>query len=159
REGDRVARPGIDGNGLAPDGQVDERVEGVVLEVADDDPLDGAVECLNDVAQQVVRQGTLWHDVLNLQADGVGLRRTDPDRQHALAVLVTKDDDGIVRDRVEDEAFDGHFDLHDAPSGWAGPKACATEDLFDLPDLTDLLDLADLCFSPQAVRARATDCD
>ena len=103
RERDGIARARVDGDRLATDGQVDQRVEGVLLQVADDHLVHRAVERLDDVAQQVVGHRTLRRDVLDLQADGVGLVPPDPDRQHALPVLVPEDDDRVVRDGVEDE--------------------------------------------------------
>src|SRR3954468_24720424 len=51
---DRVARSGVDGNPLTLDGEMDQSEERVVLQVADDDPIDAAVEVGDDVAQQVV---------------------------------------------------------------------------------------------------------
>src|SRR4051794_6837814 len=54
RQRDGVARTGVDSNPLALDGEMDERKKRVVLQVADDDPIDASVEVSNDVAQQVV---------------------------------------------------------------------------------------------------------
>ena len=64
--------------------QVDHRVEGVLLQVAHDDLVDGGLQVLDDVAQQVVRHRPRRLDVLDLQRDGVGLEHADPDRQHLL---------------------------------------------------------------------------
>ena len=62
----------VDRDRLAPDDQVDEGVEGVVLE-SQTTTCPRPRRGLNDVPQQVMCQRTLRHDVLNLQADGVGL--------------------------------------------------------------------------------------
>ena len=58
--------------------QVDERVERVLLQVADDDLLHRRLQVLDDVAQQVVRHRPRRRDVLDLQRDGVGLEDARP---------------------------------------------------------------------------------
>ena len=58
--------------------EVDERVERVLLQVADDDLLHRRLEVLDDVAQQVVRHRPRRRDVLDLQRDRVGLEDARP---------------------------------------------------------------------------------
>src|SRR4030095_3797369 len=69
-------------------------------------------EIVDDVPEQVVRHRPWRGDVLDLQRDGVRLEDADPDRQHALPVLVAQDDDRHVGDGVDHQTLDGHFDLH-----------------------------------------------
>ena len=95
--------------------QMDQRVEGVLLQIADDDLLDRRLQVLDDVAQQVVRHRPRRLDVLDLQRDGVGLEHADPDRQHLLPVLIAQDDDRHVGDGIDHQPLDGHLDHHVAP--------------------------------------------
>ena len=69
----------------------------------------------DDVLQQVVRHRPRRRHVLDLQRDGVGLEHTHPDRQDPLPVLVAEDDDRHVGDRIDHQALDRHFNLHELP--------------------------------------------
>jgi hypothetical protein len=73
RQGDGVAGPRVDGDGAGRRLQVDERVERVLLQVADDDLLHCRLQILDDVPDQVVCHRPRRLDVLDLQRDGVGL--------------------------------------------------------------------------------------
>ena len=143
RQRNGIARPRVDGHRVAVERQVDERVEGVLLQVADDDLLHRRLEVRDDVAQQIVRHRPRRGDVLDLQRDGVGLEDPHPDRQDLLAVLVAQDDDRHVRDRVDHQSLDRHLDLHDVYN--LGPSRGAVNSSVRLP--------------PHAVRARPLDAD
>ena len=86
RQRDRVARPRVDRHRVAVHREVDQRVERVLLQVADDDLLDRRLQVVDHVPQQVVRHRPRRRDVLDLQRDGVRLEDADPDRQHLLTL-------------------------------------------------------------------------
>src|SRR4051812_49156319 len=123
RERDRVTRPRVDGHGIPPDAQVDDREVGAVLHVRDHHPLDAALEILDDVAQQVVRHRPWRRGVLDLHGDGVGLEHADPDFEDPGGVLVAQDDDGRAGDLVDHQALDGHLDQHGVPLTALGPAS------------------------------------
>ena len=77
---------------------MNERVEGVVLEVAHDDFLDRAVEVSITLRSRscVIGRGGATFSICGAMA--LASKTPDPDRQHPLAVLVAQDDDGHVRD-------------------------------------------------------------
>jgi hypothetical protein len=91
---------------------VNQREEGVVLEVADHDPIDAPVEVRDDVAEQVVCHGSRGRHVLDLQGDRIGFEDANPDWENALSVLVLQDHDRRVRDRVDHQSLDRHLDKH-----------------------------------------------
>src|SRR5687767_13934202 len=91
---------------------MDDGVEGVLLQVADDDTIDPAVEVGDDVSKKVVRHRTRRRDVLDLQRDGVGLEQANPDRQDAVPFLVLEDHDGRVADGVQHQSLDRHLYQH-----------------------------------------------
>src|SRR4051794_28287605 len=101
RQRDRVARPGIDRQRLVIHAKMNQRVEGILLEVADHDLFDGRLEVVDDVTQQVVRHRSRRRHVLDLQGDGVRFEDPHPDGQDPLPVLVAQDDDRCVRDGVD----------------------------------------------------------
>ena len=51
-------------------------------------------------------------DVRDLKRNRVGFEDPDPDREDVLAVLIAKDHDRHVRDRVDHETLDRHLDQH-----------------------------------------------
>src|SRR5437762_1401335 len=114
RQRDRVARARVDRHhvAVAVQRQVDERVEGVLLQVADDDLFDFGLQIADDVAQQIVGHRPRRRDVLDLQRDRVRLEDADRDREHLLPLLVAEDDDRRVRDEVDHQPLHGHLDLH-----------------------------------------------
>src|SRR5947209_15382173 len=122
RDGVRGAR--VDGVlGLA-ELEVEDGEERVVLEVGHDDLEHLDLERLEDVLDQVVRHRPRRRDLLQLQRDGVGLEDADPDRQGALVVLVSQDDDRHVRNGIEREPAHFHLDEHTASSGadWSAAR-------------------------------------
>src|ERR1035437_4867570 len=116
RQRNRVARPRVDGHRLAVQPQVDERVERVLLQVADDHLLHRRLEVLDDVAQEIMRHRPRRRDVLDLQRDRVGLENPDPDRQDFLPLLIAQDDNRHVRDGIDHQPLDAHLDLHKRPT-------------------------------------------
>src|SRR3989449_6046774 len=122
RDGVRGAR--VDGVlGLA-ELEVEDGEERVVLEVGHDDLEHLDLERLEDVLDQIVRHRPRRRDLLQLQRDGVGLEDADPDRQGALVVLVSQDDDRHVRNGIEREPAHFHLDEHTASSGadWSAAR-------------------------------------
>src|SRR4029453_7342884 len=92
--------------------------ERILLEVGHDDFQHLGLERLEDVLDQVVRHRTGRSDLLELEGDRVGLEDTDPDLQRPLVLLVAQDDDRHVRDGIQRQSADLHFDKHAASSGW-----------------------------------------
>ena len=116
RQRDRVARPRVDRHRVAVQREIDERVERVLLQIADDDLLDRGLEIVDDVAQQIVCHRPGGRDVLDLQRDGVRLEDADPDGEDLLPVLVPQDDDRRVGDGIDHQTLDAHLDLHIRPT-------------------------------------------
>src|SRR5262249_50218416 len=116
RDGVRGTR--IDGVlGLA-ELQLQDGEERILLEVGHDDLQDLRLERLEDVLDQVVRHRPRRRDLLELERDGVGLEDADPDLERPLVLFVAEDDDRHVRDGVESQSADLHFDKHAVSSGW-----------------------------------------
>ena len=120
REGDRIARPGVHSDRIAVQSEVDHRVKGILLQIADDDLLHRRLQIGDDIAQQVVRHRAWRRDVLDLKCDRIRLEESDPDRQDPLAVLVTQDHDRHIGVRVDHQPFDRHLDLHVPTVGCSG---------------------------------------
>src|SRR5947207_809491 len=95
---------------------MDDREERVLLEVRDDHLQDAGVYGLQDVLDQVVSHRPRRGDLLELQRDRVRLEDPYPDLERALVLLVAQDDDRHVRDRIERQPADLHFDKHAASS-------------------------------------------
>ena len=75
---------------------VDLGVEGVVLQIVDDDRDDGAAEFVDDLGEQIMGLGAGDGDVLQVKGDGVRDIGANPDRLVAIRILLFEDDDPPV---------------------------------------------------------------
>ena len=88
-------------------------VEGVVLKIIDDDLLELGVEALNDVAQQVVRHGTLVLNALYAAIDRQRLVQADHDGEVAVSVALAQHDDLRITRLGNHDLCQVHSDFHD----------------------------------------------
>jgi hypothetical protein len=111
-EGDRVARARVHFDRLvvALAGQTQLRVEGVVLQVRDDDPLELRAEDLDQGRHEVVRHRARRLPVPDAAVDRPGLEHPDDDRELALAVLLLQVDALLVARLADDDAREVHLD-------------------------------------------------
>src|SRR4030095_14765954 len=116
RDGVRGAR--VDGVLGFAELEMEHGEERVLLEVGHDDLEHALCQRLEDVLDEVVRHGTGRGDLLELERDCVGLEDADPDLERSLVLLVAEDDDRHVRDGIQGQSADLHFDKHAASSGW-----------------------------------------
>ncbi len=94
---------------------MDDRVEGIVAHVVDDDLLHPRIQRLQDLLDEVVGHRPRRGDLLQLERDGVGLEEPDPDGQRALLLLVAQDEYGHVRERFQRQPLHFHLQPHGAP--------------------------------------------
>ena len=111
RQGDGVGGAGVERYDFAGLVHPDGGVEGVLSEIADNDPGDARVEAVDDAAQKIVGHRPWGGSLLNLEGNGVGLEETNPDRENDLAGEVVEDHNGHLGGRVHHEAADADFDL------------------------------------------------
>src|SRR5512139_1529911 len=111
-QGDGVARPRVDDDGVAVSLQVDAGKEGVVPQIDDLDPVDLRLEDLQEIAHEVVRHGPREADLLELRGDGTRFEESDPDGYRPLALEVLQDHDRRVGQRVDGETGHLHLDEH-----------------------------------------------
>src|SRR6185369_7651777 len=78
--------------------------------LGDDDPIDPHRQLLEGRHEQVVGQGPLGVQALELHRDGAGFPGADPDREVALTRGVLEDDDVAVGEHVDADALDHHLD-------------------------------------------------
>ena len=109
-EGEGIARARVDLHRGAVEVEDDAGVEGVVREVVHEDVVDVRAERLDDGAQEVVGEGAGDGDFLELDGDGVGFGRANPDRQIAVGRLLLEDHDPLVVHQAYPDALDRHLD-------------------------------------------------
>ena len=85
-------------------------MEGLVGELADDDPVDPRAELLERRREQVVGERAFGRQALELHRDGAGLPRTDPDREVAVAGGLLEDHHVAAGEHVDPDALDDHLD-------------------------------------------------
>src|SRR5581483_6517065 len=89
--------------------QHDARIERVVRKVVHEDVVDVRAERVDDGAQQVVRERAGDGDVLELDGDGVGFGRPDPDREIAIRGLLLQNHHALVIHQADPDALDRHL--------------------------------------------------
>ena len=82
---------------------------GVVLHLGDDDLAELSAQSDDDLLQQVVRERPRELHTRELHGDRARFRRSNPDRQHALAVVFLENHDRCVRRAVQPEMGDPHL--------------------------------------------------
>src|SRR2546429_192485 len=112
RERQRVAGAGIDHRQLAVAFDPDHGVEGVVLQVADDDLIHARLEPEKNVAQQIVRHRAGSLHFFDFESDGVCFVNADPDGEDRVTLHIFQDDDRHVRHGVHHQAANLHLDFH-----------------------------------------------
>src|SRR5579885_1727589 len=115
-QGQRVARPCVDGQRLPFPFHPDQGVEGIVAKVVDDYFLHPHLQPQQNVFQQIVRHRARCLHFLDFQGNRVGLVDPHPDGQQRLPFQVAQNDDRHVGDRVHHEAPNFHFDFHQPTS-------------------------------------------
>ena len=107
RQRDRVARPRVDRDRLAVDRQVDQRVEGVVLQIGDDDLVDrrpAGRGSRSGAGRASSAAGVVTFSIWRAMA----LASSDPTQIGSTRgpVLVAENDDGHVGRRIDHQALD-----------------------------------------------------
>src|SRR5579872_2002489 len=106
RQGDRVRWPRADLLAVRED-QI--REERAVAQGSDVHRAQLHVECLEDVAHQVMGQRPHWHQALLRIGDRRRLHRADPNRQVPFPLRLFEQDDGLVRGHLDPDAYDLHL--------------------------------------------------
>src|SRR4051812_15539666 len=94
-----------------------------VLDPCDLHAPNGTAELQDQTLAEIVRVRTLVLHAVHVHDDGVSLRLTNPNRQHARAVLLLQDEDIALIRRIEPEPRHNDFD-HTSPT-LSGPPARA----------------------------------
>ena len=118
-ERDPVRRAGADPHAVVEHerGEEDSLVEGC------DPHLDKPVlETLEDIAEQVVRQGTCGYDALLCEGDRGGLGGPDPDGQETLALGLAQEHDRLIGGHLDPDPHDVHL-AHATSLGLLRPTA------------------------------------
>src|SRR5262249_49860205 len=113
RECERVARPGIERDVLAPrTRQLESRVIGALDELTDDHTLEPSPKGLDEAAHQVVREWTRGGHALQRDGESLRLERSDPDGQAPTPPgLLDELHHRAAGVRIEPDRFHFDFDL------------------------------------------------
>src|ERR671915_1384489 len=115
-QSDGVGRAGRDLERRPVLAHLDDRVEGPVPELGDQDPIHPDAELLEHVLHQVVRHRPGRFHPLEGEGDRRGLRGTDPDRQVPLPLALLEENDGLVPGQLDPDADQVHLDHRPEPN-------------------------------------------
>src|SRR6266705_1707767 len=110
RHGDRVRGPGIDLDDRVAAVDVQLGVVRVVLHLGDEHLAQVRAQAEDHLLQEVVSERPRKLDARQLHRDGARLGGADPDREHALALLLLQDDDRCVGRAIEPQMRDSNLD-------------------------------------------------
>src|SRR5256885_3851241 len=110
RDGDGIRRSRVHLNHGVAAVDVELGVVGVVLHLRDDHLAEVRAQTEDDLLQEVVRERSRELDAGELHRDGARLRRPDPDREHALPLLLLEDHHRRVGGAVEPQMRDPDLD-------------------------------------------------